>query len=86
MVGGAFFYWLFTLLSLCLMVKYMICQIAIILDRDAGHKLMMAFKGIFFTVFATVGFACWWGITGASYDADCEWEDRWEDIADGDAP
>jgi len=84
MMGGGFLYWLFQLLALCVMSKYMLSQLCILLDRDAGCMKMMKGHAILFTLFTTVGFACWWGITGASYDADCEWEDYAEDLSDGD--
>jgi len=84
MAGGAFLYWLFEVLALCVMVKYMICQLAILMDRDAGNKIGMAIEAIVFTVLSTLGFACWWGITGTGYDADCEYEDAVEDLMDGD--
>jgi len=67
------------------MAKYMLCQLSIILDRDAGKKMFMTVKAVMFTLFTTVGFACYFGITGASYDADCEYEDVAEDVNDGDA-
>lgn len=55
------------------------------MDRDAGHRCLMGAKAAGFTALSAVGFACWWGISEASYDADCEWEDTSEATMDGDA-
>ena len=68
------------------MVKYMICQMAILMDRDGGGKIMTLCKGAMIIVLSTLAFGFWWGFTGASYDADCEWEDTSSDLLDGDKP
>ena len=68
------------------MVKYMICQMAIMMDRDGASKMMMIGKAVAFTVLAAAGFGSWWGISGVSYSADCEYDDVLEDVYDGDKP
>jgi len=85
MVEGGFAYYVCNVLALLIMFKYMICQLAIIMDHDAGHKMAIAAKGILFTLLSVVGFACWWGITGASFSASCEDDDVADDLSDGDA-
>lgn len=49
------------------------------MDRDGGHRGLMGAKAIGFTLLSAAGFAAWWGMSEASYDADCEWEDTYED-------
>ena len=66
------------------MVGYMVSQISIILERDPGHRFTMFGKAIMFPILDTIAFALWWGIGGARYDNDCEWEDVSENINDGD--
>ena len=62
----------------------MITQVAILLDRDPGHKFAMMGKAVMFTILGAAAFGSWWGITGARYDNDCEWEDVQDDLNDGD--
>jgi len=79
-------YFVCSILALCFMVLYIIGQVAVIIDRDGGIKIEKAIRCICFTLFGIIGFACWWGLTGASYDADCKFEDWREDLLDGDKP
>lgn len=62
----------------------MLCQLAICLDRDCGNKWLMIGKAITWTILSVIGFGTWWGLSGASYSADCEYDDVGEDVADGD--
>jgi hypothetical protein len=86
MVKGYTGYYVCNLLAICFMVKYMICMMAVIMDRDGGSRMMLMCKGVMIAILSTLGFALWWGMTGAAYDADCEWEDVASDIKDGDMP
>lgn len=79
-------YYVCHILALCFMVLYIIGQVAVLIDRDGGHKIEKAVRCIWFALLSLIGFACWWGLTGASYDADCQYEDWRDDLLDGDKP
>lgn len=56
------------------------------MDRDGGSKFMLLCKASTIAILSTVGFGCWWGLTGASYSADCDYEEVGSDVNDGDKP
>lgn len=86
MAKAALIWYICYMLAICFMVKYMICQLAIMMERDGATKMMMIGKPVMFTVLAAAGFGSWWGISGASYSADCEYDDVGDDLNDGDKP
>lgn len=66
------------------MVGYMLCQVAILFDRDGGNKMAMVAKAATWPLLSIVGFACWWGTTETSYGGDCDAEDYLDSTEDGD--
>ena len=57
--------------------------INIFLDRDPGHRLWMGLCASMYVLLSIGGFAGWWGLSGASYDANCDDDDYAADVADG---
>ena len=66
------------------MVKYMVCQLAILFDRDGGHKYVQAGKVAMWTLLSIVGFASWWGVSKTKFDGDCDADDFTDSVQDGD--
>ena len=62
----------------------MVSQLAILFDRDGGHKYVQAAKAALWTLLAIVGFASWWGISKTEFDGSCDADDFLDKVEDGD--
>lgn len=77
-------YYICNLLALAFLSKYMVSCLAILMDKDPGHKIWMIVCSALFILFSLLGFAGWWGLSKVSYDASCDDDDYVEDLIEGD--